>query len=288
MIRLFLLGKKGLLALRNLKDEYLDQISTVVVGTDSKIQNDYSNDIFELAKNRGVKAIFRKDFKEQESVALNIAIGWRWIIDSNARLVVFHDSLLPKYRGFNPLVTALINGDNEVGVTAIEGVAEYDKGGILAQKKIAISYPLKIERAIELISEQYAVLLNDILQNYLQNNLVPVPQDESEATYSLWRDEKDYEIDWSLSAHEIIRFINAVSFPYNGAKTYVNDKVVRIFSAEYAGDVEISNRTPGKVIFKDGESFTIVCGKGLICVNQFFDAEGKLIDLKNKFRIRFT
>ena len=46
------------------------------------------------------------------------------------------------------------------------------------------------------------------------------PQNHRSATYSLWRDEEDFQIDWSQSAEVIVRHIHASSYPY----------VVRIFT----------------------------------------------------------
>ena len=43
-------------------------------------------------------------------------------------MIIFHDSLLPKYRGFAPLVNSLINQEKEIGVTAIKASQNYDEG----------------------------------------------------------------------------------------------------------------------------------------------------------------
>jgi methionyl-tRNA formyltransferase len=67
------------------------------------------------------------------------------LIALDVPLVVFHDSILPQYRGFNPLVSALINGDSRVGVTAM-GTDEFDKGDIIGQRTIAINIPSKSPR----------------------------------------------------------------------------------------------------------------------------------------------
>jgi methionyl-tRNA formyltransferase len=53
-----------------------------------------------------------------------------------------HDSLLPKYRGFAPLPNALINGEREVGVTALFASEEYDMGDIVCQRRLAVEYPM--------------------------------------------------------------------------------------------------------------------------------------------------
>lgn len=46
-------------------------------------------------------------------------VGWQYLFDGPSdSIVVFHDSLLPEYRGFAPTVTALITGARQIGVTA--------------------------------------------------------------------------------------------------------------------------------------------------------------------------
>lgn len=286
MIRLHLLGYKGFVALSKLDKKYLDKITDIVIAKDKSIKKDYYEEITAYCTSNNIRHYERT--KEPATIAsLNIAIGWRWLINDNSALVVFHDSLLPKYRGFNPLVTALINGDTEIGVTALYGAKEYDRGDIIAQKKISIAYPIKIEEAIAVVSELYAGLLNDFFNQYFSSSITAIPQDETKATYSLWRDNDDYRINWNLPAAEIVQFIDAVGYPYDGAKTAVENSIVTINDAKELPDVNIANRAPGKVIFKDGNTFTIVCGKGLIAVSEFKDAAGNSIDLSSKFRLRF-
>ena len=49
-----------------------------------------------------------------------------------------HDSLLPAYAGFSPLIWALINGEKEVGVTAHMMDAELDAGDIVLQRSVPV------------------------------------------------------------------------------------------------------------------------------------------------------
>ena len=49
-----------------------------------------------------------------------------------------HDSLLPAYAGFSPLIWALINGEKEVGVTAHMMDAELDAGDIVLQRAVPV------------------------------------------------------------------------------------------------------------------------------------------------------
>ena len=287
MIRLYLLGQKGLECLEKLKSEHLSSISDIVVGQDKNVINDYSNEIHSLAQKLSLAA-FPRDLEEENlNIKLKVAIGWKWIIHPAKNLLVFHDSILPKYRGFNPLVTALINGDTEIGATVIEGDDDYDIGHIVKQEKIDISYPLKVKDAIDKLAILYSTLLNEVLADFKRKELVSYPQDEKLVSYSLWRDENDYEIDWSQSAIEIKRFIDAVGSPYRGAKTKHDDKWIRVFDAVLKEDVVIANRTPGKVIFKKQGVYYIVCGIGLLGIEDFYDDLGNSIAFQKSFRLKF-
>src|SRR5690606_39106999 len=97
--------------------------------------------------------------------AIAIAAGWRWLINYQlSQLVVLHDSLLPKYRGFNPLVTALLARDKEIGVTAILANKDFDCGDIVDSKAISVTYPIKISDAIGNVSKLYFDLTQSLLR----------------------------------------------------------------------------------------------------------------------------
>ena len=102
----------------------------------------------------------------------------------------------------------------------------------------------------------------------------------------MWRDIEDYIIDWSKSSDYIKRFIDAVGYPYKGAFTTCNSSKYYIKESFIVDDVIIENRTPGKVLFKKENMFYIVCGVGLLCVQNFFNEDGQKININN-FRIRF-
>jgi methionyl-tRNA formyltransferase len=286
MIRLYTLGYKGFYALSKLNNNQRKFVSEVVIAKDKSVQKDYFNETKDFCQKNNI-LFFERGKEEISNAEYSIAIGWRWLINDNKKLLVFHDSLLPKYRGFNPLVTALINGDLEIGLTALLASEEYDRGPIIGQKKIKIAYPIKIKEAIERISELYAQLLIELIEKIEKNTISEISQKEEDATYSLWRDDEDYFINWNDSAQNIKRFIDSVGFPYNGAKTILDSVPVRIFDASAEEDVFIENRCPGKVIFKRENNFIITCGKGLLNVREFYDDLGNRIDFSNKFRLRF-
>jgi methionyl-tRNA formyltransferase len=202
-----------------------------------------------------------------------------------------HDSILPKYRGFAPLVNSLINKEKEIGVTALFSTDKYDEGEIIFQEKIEIVYPIRINDAIKIIAKLYSEIVIKLLTEiFFNRKLESYPQNNHHATYSLWRDENDYMVDWNKDAESILQFIYSVGYPYQGAITSIqNGEKFRILECELVDDVKIENRDSGKIIFKENLYPIVVCKTGLLKLTRLvYEENGKdaLADLK--FRVKFS
>lgn len=287
---LFIMTQKGYETLKTLiSNNYHHIVNFVVVGRDKNINNDYAQEIIDLCKKNNINYYEKKaDYSVKSEYS--IAISWRWLIKTNnSKLIVLHDSLLPKYRGFAPLVNSLINKEEKIGVTALYANDKYDRGNILFQSSTKINYPIKINETIEIVSKNYTELILKIFKNISNKNPIKgCKQKDEDATYSLWRDEDDYLIDWSKDSDYILRFINAVGNPYKGASSYIKNEKVRILEASKELDVIIENRTPGKIIFIEDGCPVIVCKKGLIKILKIInDKNGKSILPLKSFRTIF-
>ncbi|QOV21258.1 formyltransferase family protein [Anabaenopsis elenkinii] len=288
-VTVFAMTEKGHTVLKSILPNYKNNVEIVIGSRDTQIQKDFYSEIKSLCEYHSTKFIDKKEF-----ISINtkyaLAISWRWMINTDDKvLIVFHDSLLPRYRGFNPLVSALINSEQKIGVTALLATSEYDKGDIITQSVTQIEYPIKIQAAITKILKNYQETCLYVMEKIINDDhFIVIPQDEKKATYSLWRDDEDYRINWNHSSIELKRFIDAVSYPYKGASTILNGNLVRILEAEIVKDVVIENRTPGKVIFVENDHPIVVCGEGLLKIIEMIDDQTKtsLSPVKN-FRIRF-
>jgi methionyl-tRNA formyltransferase len=262
-------------------------IVQVVSARDKNLAHDYYDEIVALCQEVGIRCVNRLEV--QQAVApLALAISWRWLINEpNSTLIVMHDSLLPRYRGFAPLVNCLINGESEIGVTALYADQEFDRGNILAQSRRHVTYPFTIAAAIKLVLECYIELVEKLWQSLSSAELpVAVPQDDASATYSLWRDDEDYQLDWQLDASRLRRTVDALGWPYRGASITVDGKLLRVLQAEELPDVVIENRTPGKVLFSDAKGPVIVCGSGLLRLVDVVTEQGELALPLPRFRAR--
>lgn len=282
--------QKGFDVLNSIVQQYGSEIiDKVISSTDPNIIKDYHEEIMQLCILKNIKFFNRKQiFKVDTSFAL--AISWKWMISLNeTKLITLHDSLLPAFRGFAPLVNALIKGETEIGVSAIFSSDDFDRGNIIIQKSLEINYPVKIQSIIDQISLVYIEVALELVKMILNEmEINGQKQDETLANYSLWLDKDDYIINWKQSSSRIKRFIDAVGSPYLGARTFDGEKTCLIHDAELESDVFIQNRHHGKVIFIKDNQPIVVCGQGLLRITEMTDESGNdLLPIK-KFRTRFS
>jgi methionyl-tRNA formyltransferase len=291
---LYLSSKRGLITLEKLlKNIQCEHIGFIVSTRDVNVERDYYDEIRDLSTQAGL-AFYEKKVPLSGKADVHLAVGWRTLIpkDENTPLIVVHDSVLPKYRGFNPLVTALIEGDKILGATAFLATEAYDEGDIIAQRQMQVEYPIKATVAIDLVAPLVGELCVEMLQEILVSQKISsVAQDHSAATYSLWRDEQDYKIDWTRASDWLKRFIDAVGYPFKGAYTRCGPLEFRVLDAEIVPDVHVHDRASniGKVLFVNNGFPVIVCGSGLIRITELIDekTKGSALPLK-RFRTRLN
>jgi len=196
---------------------------------------------------------------------LAFTIGWQFRLEEFGSLVVLHDSLLPKFRGFSPTVSSLIAGETKLGVTAIRPTDELDAGPIVAQHSVSITHPIKVQHAFELLAPCYVNCIRESIRKFGQPAFAGEPQLEDQASYSIWRDHSDLEIDWRTSADQVARFVAAVSYPYAGAYTTYGEERIIIDEVEVIADLPFVNRTAGKIWQRNSENIVeVLCGIGMI------------------------
>ena len=293
-VEFYLVGKKGHdVLIEFVRQNGIETIAFVIAARDRGVQNDYFDQIKAFCLNQKVSFFERNNDSppvRKNNCHYGFAIGWRWLIDSSVDLIVFHDSPLPKYRGFAPLVSMLMNGESMIGVTALMADKEYDKGDIVAQELVKIEYPIKICKAIDRLIPLYIKLVDDIYKLLKQGTLRGRKQKEELATYSLWRDGEDYFIDWHNDAGYIARFCDSVGYPYKGAMTYINGESYRVLDVEIHPDVVVESRVNniGKIIFMQDGCPVVVCRSGLLKILNFRQEGASDVNKTLPFRSRFT
>jgi methionyl-tRNA formyltransferase len=147
-----------------------------------------------------------------------------------------HPSLLPRHRGPSPVANTILCGDEFTGVTIMLMDAGMDTGPILAQEKVGISFTDTTGSLSSKLADVSARLLLETLPKWLEGELRPQDQDESQAIYSKLITSKDAELDWHLSAVELWRMVRAYN-PWPSCYTWCQGKRLKIHSAIPFSDV---------------------------------------------------
>ncbi|MDG9708568.1 methionyl-tRNA formyltransferase [Streptomyces sp. DH10] len=247
----------------------------VLVVTHPKSEHAYekiwSDSVADLAEENGVPVVIRnrpddelfERLKEADPDII-VANNWRtWIpprifdLPRHGTLNV-HDSLLPKYAGFSPLIWALINGEPEVGVTAHMMNDELDAGDIVRQEAVAVG-PTDtatdlFHKTVDLIAPVTIGALDLIASGQTEFT----KQDRSRASFFHKRSIEDSRIDWTWPAEDLQRLVRAQSEPYPSAFTFHKGKRLEVLAAvvsegRYGG-------TPGRIFYREGEGVVIVAG----------------------------
>lgn len=169
-----------------------------------------------------------------------------------------HDSLLPRFTGFSPVIWALISGASETGLTAHMMDDDLDTGGIISQRAVPITDtstgPGLVRATIDLIPE----VLLDALDRLESGTATPTPQNLAERTFFHKRSEQDSLVDWRLPAREIERSVRALQDPYPNAYTFFRGERLRIVESHVSRSVY--GGTPGRVFIAEDGGMVIVAG----------------------------
>ena len=148
-----------------------------------------------------------------------------------------HPSLLPKFRGPSPYVSAILADERETGVSLMLMEERMDAGPILAQARIAIDeadWPPRGLLLSQMLFTEGVNLLAEVLPAWLEGSLEPEPQDESQATYTKKFSDADALLDLHGNARE--QFLKIRAFDKNPRAYFINAKGRRVIvtDAEFA------------------------------------------------------
>jgi methionyl-tRNA formyltransferase len=185
-----------------------------------------------------------------------------------------HFSLLPAYRGAGPLNWAIIRGEEATGVTTFRITSRMDAGPVYLRERVAITPG---ETAGELgarLADVGAEIFARTLDGIEHGSLQAEPQDESLATAAPKLQKSDGRIDWSRPAKEIISLIHGVN-PWPGAYTTVGGEILKVWRADFAGDIAQDGAAPGTVVVASPRLGLVVAGgDGLVLLPEV-QAQGK-------------
>ncbi len=186
-----------------------------------------------------------------------------------------HASLLPKYRGPDPIAEAILQGDEETGVSIMLLDAGIDTGPVLTRRSIAISNDETLGSLTIKLAELGAQTLQEALPLWIAGKLQQETQDDLHATHTHMLQKEDGKINWEKPAAALARQIRAF-MPWPGSYTFWRGKMLKIITA-HPYSVETTHSIPGTSVIREEAGhkvLAVVTGSGLLVIKQL-QLEGK-------------
>ena len=185
-----------------------------------------------------------------------------------------HASLLPRYRGAAPIQRAIMNGDEETGVTIMRLDEGWDTGPLLTQGRVRIGPHEDAGSLHDRLASVGARLLVETVARLAAGEIVPVPQDDAAATRAPKIRPEEERLDWTRPTTALYNLVRALA-PGPLAETSHGSKRLQIREtrpAEPAGD-----SPPGTVQAVNGGGILVRTGDGALLLTRVKPAGGRLM-----------
>lgn len=170
-----------------------------------------------------------------------------------------HASLLPRWRGANPIAWAIRAGDTETGVTLMEMDRGLDTGPVVGQRRVTIEDQDTTGSLTEKLAQTAAELWLAYWDSAALGALGSQPQDSVGVTWAPKFGPEEQQIDWHQTALNIERWIRSMS-PDPGTYTKLHDRRIKILSARVATEDGLE---PGVAILR-GNQWIVGTGSGTL------------------------
>ena len=182
------------------------------------------------------------DFLKKLKADLAIVVAYGQIIPkeflklTKKGFINIHASILPKYRGAAPIQRAIMNLDDEVGISIMKIVEELDSGPVSNKYKLKLDKNSNSQEISEKLSLLAAEKILDNIDDIFEDKARFNEQDHSKATYAKKINKNEGQIDWRIGALKIIGKINGL-FPSPGAFFSFKGERYKILKAEIGNGV---------------------------------------------------
>ena len=213
------------------------------------------------------------------------------LLDSMDFAVNVHASLLPKHRGGAPIHYALIQGDEEAGVTIMEMVKEMDAGDMISCRSIPITDEDNVGTLFEKLAIVGRDLLLDTLPAYLAGDIQPEAQDPSQVTFSPNIRPEEERLDWTKTNRQLFNQIRGMN-PWPVAHALWQGGRFKIYEAELAD----GEGQPGEILEIGKRQLLVATGEGALAlktvqpagkpkmpISDFLNGAGRNLAVGDKF-----
>jgi methionyl-tRNA formyltransferase len=202
-----------------------------------------------------------------------------------------HGGDLPRYRGNACQAWALINGEEEIGLCIHKMIGgELDSGDIIEREYFPTDINTKIGKVWAWMNDRIPNMFLSAVEKLEKESsyvLEIQSKDPKDALRCYPRRPEDGRIDWTKSAEDILRLINASGPPYSGAFTFLEEAKVVIVDAQLVVDGEVFCAIPGQIthINHGGYRCIVSTGAGKLGIQDYLmEGSGILTSVRARFR----
>ena len=171
-----------------------------------------------------------------------------------------HASLLPEYRGANPIAQSIIDGKTKTGITTMKTVLELDAGDICLQDEIEITQDMNVIELMKEISARSPKLLDDTLKGLFNGSLKSICQKHDCATFCKKMKKEEKVIDWQMTAFDLHNKIRGM-YQLNTNHTTYENKIIKVLKTCV---VEGIKGTCGEVYSVEKDGIVVCCKENAI------------------------
>ena len=170
-----------------------------------------------------------------------------------------HASLLPKYRGTNPIQRAIINGDKETGICTMITELGLDCGDVCLKEVISIPDNMTCVDLFEEISSKSPELIEKTLVGLKQGTIIPQKQCENGVCMANKLTKEETLIDWSKPAKEIHNLVRGI-YKFPSAYFMHNNKIIKVLETQVVN----GEGACGEFVRFSKDGIVVGCGKDCI------------------------
>mgnify|MGYP000097900873 FL=1 len=170
-----------------------------------------------------------------------------------------HSSLLPKYRGAAPIHWAILNGEQETGVTIMHMALALDAGDIISAAETPIDPDEDALTLTNRLAELGAETLSRTVQALAAGTAGRTKQDESAVTFAPMLSRELSPMDFTRPARSLHDQVRGLQ-PWPCAVTELSGATVKVYRTAVGGAVKAA---PGTIVRADKTGIEIACGDGL-------------------------
>ena len=201
-------------------------------------------------------------------------------------MINVHASVLPRYRGAAPIQRAVINGDEETGVTIMRVERELDAGPMFAVATAPISSDATSGEMAAILAPLGAQLLLDVVDDLAGGRAVETPQDHARATFASKITKEEGAIDWSLTARVIHNQVRGLQpWPLASTRLHGARLVIRRTALAGASPAPPDPAPAGTVVTGAGDKIIVACGEETFLEVLELQPEGKRTMTAREFLI---